>query len=131
MDLNLELLELKKSKIRNAGIGCFAKTFIPMGTLLGPYKGRYLTRKERNRIRNGLYIWKLTEDRYVDAKHFKKDNPLRYVNGAKTKLQEEKINCEVKFLGRRPSEWKVYYITNRTILPGEELIVSYGDYYFK
>lgn len=130
MNLNLSLLELKKSKIRNAGLGCFAKTVIPAGTLIGPYDGKYMTLKQRNRVRDGAYIWKITDDLYVDARNFKKNNPLRYVNGAKTPLQKSKINCEVKFFGPNPSSMKVYYMTTKNILPGQELIVSYGDSYF-
>ena len=124
---NLDLLELKKSKIRGAGIGCFARTTIPAGTVIGPYHGRYMTMKQRQRVLDGTYIWKIHDDLFVDAKHFKRNNPLRYVNGAKTKLQKEKINCEVRFLGRTPS---VYYMTTRDVLPGEELIIYYGDTYF-
>lgn len=130
MDINFGLVELKKSKIRNAGIGVFAKTTIPIGTLIGPYHGRYMTLEQRNRVRNGTFIWKIHDNLYVDAKKYKKNNPLRYVNGAKTKLQKEKINCEVKFLGKDPDHLKIYYITTKNILPGEELIISYGDSYF-
>lgn len=129
-DINFELLELKKSKIRNAGIGCFAKTTITAGTVIGPYHGKYLTLKQRNRVRDGTYIWKINENLFVDAKNYKLNNPLRYVNGAKTKLQQKKINCEVKFMGTDPLNMKVYYMATRNILPGEELIISYGNLYF-
>lgn len=125
MNVNLGLLELKKSKIRNAGIGCFARTIIPAGTLMGPYYGKYMTLKERGRVMDGTYIWKINDNLFVDAKKFKKNNPLRYANGAKTKLQKTKINTEVKFIGS-----KVYYMATRDILPGEEIIISYGDNYF-
>lgn len=130
MGLNLGLLELKKSKIRNAGIGCFAKTTIPAGTIIGPYDGKYMTLKQRNRVQDGTYIWKITDNLFVDAKAFTKNNPLRYVNGAKTTLQKSKINCEVRFIGKDPSSLKVYYMTTKNILPGEELIISYGNNYF-
>jgi len=130
MSINLNLLEIKKSKIRNAGLGCFAKTFIPAGTLIGPYHGRYITALQRRRISDGAYIWKINENLFVDAKRYKKNNPLRYVNGSKTEFQKKKINCEVRFLGSSPETEKVYYITTKNILPGEELIVSYGDHYF-
>jgi SET domain-containing protein len=130
MDLNLDLIEVKKSKIRGAGLGAFAKTTIPAGTLMGPYHGRYMTTSQRNRVRDGTYIWKINDDLYVDAKPIRKNNPLRYVNGAKTSLQKKKINCEVKFFGATPSTMKVYYMTTKDVLPNEELLVSYGDYYF-
>lgn len=130
MNINYDLVELKKSKIRNAGTGVFAKTTIPTGTLIGPYHGRYMNLKQRNRVTDGTFIWKIHDDLFIDAKRFKKNNPLRYVNGAKTKLQKEKINCEVKFLGTDPNHLKVYYITTKNILPDEELIISYGNAYF-
>jgi hypothetical protein len=129
---NLGLLEVRKSKIRNAGMGCFAKTMIPAGIILGGYHGRHMTRAERDRVRDGAYIWKIHDNLYVDAKNHKsrKTNPLRYVNGAKTKRQQDKINCEVRFFGVDPSSLRVYYIATRNIFPGEELIISYGDSYF-
>lgn len=128
--MNLGLLELKKSKIRNAGIGCFAKTTIPAGTLIGPYYGEYMDLKKRSKLTDGTYIWKIHDNLFVDAKKFKRNNPLRYVNGAKTKVQKSKINCDVKFLGPSHNSLKVYYMTTTNILPGEELIISYGNKYF-
>lgn len=131
MELNLGLLEVKPSKIRNAGMGCFARTTIPAGTLLGPYNGKHMDLKQRNKVCNdGTYIWKIHDNLYVDAYQFKKNNPLRYVNGTKTKRQKEKLNCDVKFLGPNHNHLKVYYMTTKNILPGEELLVSYGDKYF-
>jgi hypothetical protein len=130
MDVNLGLLEIKKSKIRNAGMGCFAKTTIPAGTLLGPYKGRYMDLKQRNRVLDGTYIWKIHDNLFIDGKHFKKNNPLRYVNGAKTKVQKQNINCEVKFIGPDYQNLNIYYMTTKNILPGEELLICYGNKYF-
>lgn len=130
MDNNLHLLQLKKSKIRNAGTGCFAQTMIPSGTILGPYNGKYMTWKERQNVDNGMYIWRINDDRYVDAREYTTNNPLRYVNGAKTKQQQKKINCVVKMIGKDSSCEKVYYLTTRDILPNEELLISYGSTYF-
>lgn len=130
MDIHLNLLEVRPSKIRNAGSGCFAKTVIPAGTVLGPYHGKYMTAKQRAKVQDGTYIWKIHEDRFVDAVRHDKNNPLRYVNGSKTTTQKKKINCEVKFIGTEPENEKVYYITTRTIPKDEELIISYGNNYF-
>jgi len=129
-DVNFDLVELKNSKIRGAGLGCFSTTLIPAGTLIGPYHGKYLTAKERNRVKNGVYMWKIHDDRFVDARHYPDNNPLRYVNGAKTKKQREKVNCIVKFIGATPEDEKIYYLTTRDIPRGEELIISYGNNYF-
>jgi SET domain-containing protein len=130
MNPTLGLLEIKKSKIRNAGDGCFAKTIIPSGTIMGPYHGRYMDRKQRNRVMDATYIWKIHDNLFVDAKRFKKDNPLRYINGSKTSVQKKKINCDVKFIGPDHNNLKVYYMATKNILPGEELIISYGNTYF-
>lgn len=129
-DINLDLLEVRPSKIRGAGDGAFALTMIPAGTLIGPYKGRYMNAKQRLRLLNSAYLWKIHDDRFVDAIRHTRNNPLRYVNGSKTDVQKARINCVVKFLGDEPDTEKVYYMTSRNILPGEELIVSYGDNYF-
>lgn len=129
-DINMELVEVKKSKIRNAGLGCFARTLIPAGTLIGPYHGKRLTAKQRRRVKSGVYIWKVHDDLFIDAIRHKENNPLRYVNGAKTPLQTSRINCIVKFLGPSPSEENVYYLVTKDIHPGEELIISYGKNYF-
>lgn len=129
MELNLNLLEVRPSSIRNAGLGCFAGTVIPEGTIMGPYQGRHMTARQRARVTDGSYIWKLDENHFVDANRYEKNNPLRYVNGTKTPNQKKKTNCIVKFLG--PDEKKeVYYMTTRTIPRGEELLISYGKHYF-
>lgn len=130
MDTHLDLLDVRKSNIRNAGVGCFAKTMIPHGTLMGPYKGRYMNRKQRNRLSNGTFIWKINDDRYVDGIDHRENNPLRYVNGAKTKIQKSKINCIVKMIGSSPQNEKVFYMATKDIKPNEELIISYGSTYF-
>ena len=129
-NVNFDLVELKESKIRGAGTGVFAATFIPAGTLIGPYRGRYMNAKTRATVKDGRYIWKISENRFVDAIDFPRDNPLRYVNGAKTPTQVKKINCEVRFIGE-PGKEKVYYLITKNIPSGEELIISYGKIYFK
>ena len=129
MNHNLHLVQVQQSKIRNAGLGCFASTFIPAGTIIGPYKGKYMTLRQRNKVTDGAYVWKIDENRFVDAIGHTKNNPLRYVNGTKTPLQKSRTNCAVKFLGETSKEC-VYYMTIKDIMPGEELLVSYGDNYF-
>ena len=127
--VNLNLLEVKPSKIH--GMGAFAKTSIPEGTVMGPYKGRYMTAEERAHVDDGAYIWKINENRFVDAKFSQKNNPLRYINGAKTKSQKKKVNCEMRNVGKFPCCEKVYYVTTKNVPAVEELIIDYGPYYFK
>lgn len=127
--INLNLIKVMPSKLH--GLGAFAETNIPEGTVMGPYKGQYMTTEERQLVKDGAYIWKINDDRYVDAKNYTKNNPLRYVNGAKTRAQKKKINLVMMNIGKTPKTEKVYYMAIRHIKKGEELIISYGNNYFK
>jgi hypothetical protein len=131
MEINLDLLEVRPSTLRNAGNGCFAATVIPAGTLLGPFRGKYLTTESRKKVVDGAYIWKINDNRYVDAADFPDRNPLRYVNGAKTASQKSMINVAVKFMGASPEKQHVYYMTTRDIPKDSEIIIDYGSDYFK
>ncbi len=126
--INLNLVKVAPSKLH--GLGAFANTHIPEGTIIGPYKGKYMTPEERSLVKDGTYIWKINEHRFVDAKNHTKNNPLRYVNGAKTKGQKKKINMVMMNIGKTPKTEKVYYMAVRNIPRGEELIISYGNNYF-
>lgn len=128
---NLHLLELKPSPYH--GTGAFAKTFIQEGTLIGPYMGQHMTADQRKtQVQDYTYLWKINDKYYVDAKNFlHKGNPLPFVNGARTSAQRKKINCVMMNIGPCPSKEKVYYMTTKNILPGEELLIDYGSAYFK
>lgn len=126
MEINLDLVDVRPSTLRGAGKGCFAATVIPAGTLIGPFRGNYLTAEARRKVLDGTYIWKIHDDRYVDARELLHRNPLRYVNGAKTASQKSKINLVVKFLDSH-----VYYLTTRDIPKDTELLIDYGKDYFK
>jgi hypothetical protein len=122
---NLHLVEVRPSLLRGAGNGCFAMTLLPAGTILGPFHGKHLTSEERKKVNDGTYIWKIDDNLYVDAKDFPNHNPLRYVNGAKTKSQRTKINLRMI-----PKNNQVFYMTIRNVLPNEELIIDYGPDFF-
>ena len=53
------------------------------------------------------------------------NNPLRYVNAAYKKRERKKINTLM--FQKHKSVW---YKLSRSVLPGTELIVDYGDVYF-
>ena len=117
-------LVVAKSKIRGAGDGCFALTFLPAGTELGEYKGKFLNAKARALVEDHRYIWKISPNRFVDAREVIDNNPLRFVNGAKTAAQRKKINTEAVFRGK-----KVFYRLLHDVFAGDELIMSYGPTY--
>lgn len=120
---------IKSSTIKGAGLGVFAKKFIPKGTLIGWYRGIFKTEEEWENTDQDQYIWRLQDeydnDYYIDGYPIKKSNKLRYVNGARTPSQFLSINVEAY-----QSYDKIWYRTSKKINKGMELIVDYGDEYF-
>ena len=115
-------LVVKKSKIRGAGLGLFANMDFPADAVLGEYWGVRTTTKPAN----GRYTWRVDTDDgpvYIDAAQ--NDCPLRFVNGAKTERQHERINCKTY-----TSHGALLYVTTRAVKAGEELIIDYGPYYW-
>ena len=115
-------LVVKKSKIRGAGLGLFANMDFPADAVLGEYWGVRTTTKPAD----GRYTWRVDTDDgpvYIDAAQ--NDCPLRFVNGAKTERQHERINCKTY-----TSHGALLYVTTRAVKAGEELIVDYGPYYW-
>ena len=61
------------------------------------------------------------ESHYVDAKHIKKSNWMRYVNCARNEAEQNLVAYQYR--------GEIYYRTLSPINPGEELLVWYGDEY--
>jgi len=122
------MLIIKKSKIKNAGKGVFAKYFLPKGTYIGYYKGDYITPEQKYSLKNHQYVWQIklgNEIYYIDGYKYKHNNPLRYVNGVKTLKQKRNTNVYAYQYDK-----KIHYKTLRDIEKGEELLIDYGDNYF-
>eukprot|EP00117_Sycon_ciliatum_P024832 scpid87061/ scgid1043/ PR domain zinc finger protein 12; PR domain-containing protein 12 len=52
-------IRIGKSKIAGAGMGAFAKTFIPKGTRIGPYTGDVVEEDGLNPERDSSYMWEV------------------------------------------------------------------------
>lgn len=117
---------LKKSNIRNAGIGAFANQELKKGALLGEYKGSYVSKEQFERLRNTDYVFQVNKQgrlhHYINGCI---GNWITRINGAKTKLQAQKINIECYQYGQ-----KIYYRTTKNIKRGDEFIIYYGDEYW-
>eukprot|EP00416_Gambierdiscus_australes_P021471 CAMPEP_0171072858 /NCGR_PEP_ID=MMETSP0766_2-20121228/11140_1 /TAXON_ID=439317 /ORGANISM="Gambierdiscus australes, Strain CAWD 149" /LENGTH=211 /DNA_ID=CAMNT_0011529493 /DNA_START=36 /DNA_END=671 /DNA_ORIENTATION=- len=126
-----KVLTIRRSRIHGAGLGLFAAQRLPKGYWLPErYKGRYLTEAQCARIRDSAYVFKLSrgnlrECAAIDAKKQLADNPLRYVNGARTPGQCQRVNLKAKQRGRN-----IYYYTTRQVHAGEELLLDYGPEYW-
>ncbi len=123
---------ISPSRITQAGLGLFAKKSLAKNTRLGHYEGELKTSEEFENLRDTSYTFEVTRKVgnryklfYIDAKNKKKSNSLRYINGAKTARQKARVNVKAyQYRG------EIYYKTLRKILPGEELLLDYGDSYW-
>ena len=87
---------VKQSSIKQAGDGLFATKFIKKNTRLPePYKGKLLTKQQFKKLKDFRWVFETgqTDGGFygIDAKHEMKDNPLRFVNGAKTTGQKKRM----------------------------------------
>ncbi len=106
-------VKVKKSK---AGLGLFATKKIPKNSFIIEYFGQILSNKERDE-KGGRYLFETSANRTIDGSC--RENTARYVN------HSCKPNCEIEIIRGR-----VYIVSKRTILPGEEITYDYGEEYF-
>lgn len=122
-------LRIKPSTIPAAGRGLFACRDIRAETIIGEYRGRRITTLRA--------VYALKDDRCVfpialpDRKRLWIDgnvpsNYLRFVNGARTSAEQERINVEAY---QYASVLK--FRTTRPVRAGEELILDYGAEYWE
>ena len=52
-------LTVKPCKIPNAGLGVFAKQFIPRGVMFGPYEGKRVLKEELIKCEDISYMWEV------------------------------------------------------------------------
>ncbi|XP_063049327.1 histone-lysine N-methyltransferase PRDM9-like isoform X1 [Engraulis encrasicolus] len=118
-------LQVSKSHIPNAGLGVFNRgQEIARGTHFGPYEGQVMDKDQA--IESG-YSWMIYKsrhtDEYVDARRETHSNWMRYVNCARN--GEEQNLVAFQYRGG------IVYRCCRPVVPGEELLVWYGDDYAK
>lgn len=108
------------------GFGAFANVYIPAWTIVAEYTG-VITRKHVNTD----YAW-VYHSAPLDANGEKmslhvdgriKGNVARFVNHSETP------NCDVVKVPYK-NRWRILYISNKGIVPDEELTVSYGVNYW-
>lgn len=103
------------STIPKAGFGAFwmGKTSLPKKTVIGVYAGRIKTREPKDTT----YTLRLDSRTYIDSAREQDGNWTRYMN-------DKKGADNVYFTTDG------YVRTKRSILPGEELFVDYGEGYW-
>lgn len=122
-------LQIKPSIIPGAGRGLFACKDLAARTVLGNYHGRHISR-----LRD---VYSLKDDQYVFATSSPdrlalwidgnvRSNYLRFVNGAKTRAEQKRVNVETYQYGG-----DLRFRAVRPINAGEELILDYGAEYWQ
>lgn len=120
------------STINGAGQGAFAVDEIPYGA-----KGVYRGVKRTAETANIPYSWEIFDYDLRTGIPKKSKNPLYYIDAFEADKANwtRYVNCGLK---RRHNNLfadqqydKLYYITLKTIKPGEELFIDYGPAYRK
>ncbi|XP_041373733.1 uncharacterized protein LOC121386784 isoform X2 [Gigantopelta aegis] len=116
-------LEFRKSSLKNAKLGVWTTQFFPSRTRFGPYEGEIITRYGPSGPNTHSWeIKKNGKDLYwVDGTDRTKANWLRYVNPARTDTEQNLVTWQ--------DGDHIYYYTYRDVVPGEELLAWFGDYY--
>eukprot|EP00746_Dinoflagellata_sp_MGD_P065805 gnl/MRDRNA2_/MRDRNA2_27369_c0_seq1.p1 gnl/MRDRNA2_/MRDRNA2_27369_c0~~gnl/MRDRNA2_/MRDRNA2_27369_c0_seq1.p1 ORF type:complete len:220 (+),score=17.52 gnl/MRDRNA2_/MRDRNA2_27369_c0_seq1:58-717(+) len=137
-------LEVRPSKIPNAGKGLFATCEMKAGTSIGEYLGSVSEVPPEDTD----YVWcaPICQDtnfnvhmdnekemkecapvswRYTDAKDVL-TSLLRFANSVRSQALRGSLNVEARFQGGH-----VFYDLSRDVQPGDELLIDYGQGYWK
>lgn len=119
------VLEIKTSSIPGAGLGVFSITHIPKQVRFGPYKGKKIKWESITDEMNTCYIWEIVRSgklsHFVNGHDESQSNWMRFVNCSR--CEDEQNMVAFQFRG------EIYYRTYKSINPGEELLVWYGESY--
>ena len=141
-----DLIDIRKSKIENAGLGTFATKTIPKGTLIGEFPGysivaeKALEKKKDDKARDSAkrYMWLLSDNTVLDPTNEEGILELEIsylfglykVNTAMARINEPPINgdCNVYI---RESGSNIKFYAERDIFADEELYIDYGARYYR
>lgn len=113
-------LEIKKSNIKDAGLGVFSKEFIQKNTLLGEYIGE---KKHQNDFSYGLYCLQLKSEYSIDAFNYPR-TIFAMINDSR--FSDFTYNCKFITYENKAEVWAI-----RDININDELYLNYGDGYWK
>uniref|UniRef100_A0A6C0EB79 SET domain-containing protein n=1 Tax=viral metagenome TaxID=1070528 RepID=A0A6C0EB79_9ZZZZ len=114
-------MKLKKSNIKNAGLGVFSQVNIDNKVVIGEYDGKLVKSTDKY---NADYTMQITEKIYVDGSKYPRPFTSMINDTYKTNF---KHNCEFVI---REKKQKVLIRTIRPIKKGDELYIDYGEEYW-
>eukprot|EP00697_Spironema_sp_BW2_P003534 gnl/Spiro4/14705_TR7919_c0_g1_i1.p1 gnl/Spiro4/14705_TR7919_c0_g1~~gnl/Spiro4/14705_TR7919_c0_g1_i1.p1 ORF type:complete len:339 (+),score=46.43 gnl/Spiro4/14705_TR7919_c0_g1_i1:56-1072(+) len=125
------------------GFGLFAKTALAMRLVVGEYTGALLTNDDQRYLTRvsgvtSRYAYSIFPGWSIDASIF--GNEMRFINGVRFSDQSNvmfhevpDVEYKVKSLKPRAEEEypfnRVQILTTRPIMPGEQLLLDYGNEY--
>ena len=119
-------LVVKESTIPNSGKGLFTTQFIPKGTRIVEYKGRFTTWKEVKNDSDNGYIYTINNNHVIDARPTPKAL-ARYANDARGLVRVKGISNNSTYVN---DGLKAYIESVKDIPAGAEILVSYGKEYW-
>ncbi|XP_057290542.1 PR domain zinc finger protein 5-like isoform X2 [Hydractinia symbiolongicarpus] len=120
-------MSIQTSSIPHAGLGVFALTTFEVGSLFGPMDGEKLSARDHAQRGNNPYVWEVYEENRKSISHFLdcmdegKSNWMRFINCARFEEEQNLIAEQYDKL--------LFYKTYKKVLPGQELLVWYGNAY--
>ena len=121
-----DAVAVKASKIVGAGLGAFALRSFSEGDRVGQYRCTVIDDDPSKTT--GVFSWFLNSTHACDGEAHRLGNPMRYVNSIASLR-----TCSAQNVVVHPDDRSatVTYTAVRHIDVGEELIVDYGEAYFK
>lgn len=124
-----EFLELKK--VPNMGEGLFARTNIKAASSIGEYFGNLINNTDLNKKIKLFpnvqrYAFNVSPDKNIDVTD---ENGNLFENCYLTKVNEPPKGVMENIIAFRSNNDKIYFITIKDIMPGEQLYISYGKKY--
>jgi SET domain-containing protein len=111
-------VEVRKSRIKRAGLGVFASRSFKKGSPMGAYAGA-LIRYDAGVAQDGMYALDAGHNRVLDGAFH--GNWTRFINDGKRGRKRDMSNVE--WIGNT-------FYTQRFIKKGEELFINYGPDYW-
>lgn len=130
----LKVVKVKKSQLPKAGNGLFVLAEFKRGDIICEYEGELVDWPEcERRAQQGFegYVFFFSKKRCVDA-YFTPWAVGRYANDARGIGRVPGLRNNAQYeIKTKGGEKRVYIVATRTIRPGEEVFVHYGDDYWR
>jgi SET domain-containing protein len=119
-------LTIKESTLPGAGKGLFTIQPLKKGSVITEYTGDIRTWKEVEFDADNAYIYYVTRNKVIDARH-DKTSLARYANDAQGLQRIKGITNNAKYVNRKN---RIYIVATKDIPAGAEILVGYGKEYW-